>query len=504
MGKKLVFSLLAFCILLMILETAARLAEFGLSRNATEKTTHPGWQTKFFESFLDWHESDPDFLWRFKTGLDNPLITTNSEHILGNEISSQKEPGVCRILLLGDSSPVGLGLKSRNQAFGEILQYLLDIEYCGNRKFELVNAAVSGYTSEQITRFLKQKGWSYRPDLILLYCGNNDASISGSCHDREILGHQKLKAVRKLLSGTALYRVMKNLLTTAFDFDADMESSLKARVTPEQYRENIDDIARQCRKHNCPIIILKSPTPLLWPAGLQFRAMEHMCDREGEFIFPEELRRLLGRHIKYCTSRESFERLYGIGDIFTINVYGAAYDDMIPSDSAVEFYRELVSQNPGDFIAANNLGVSYWENGEYREADKYLKQARELYVEQLSGIFDDVSTAAGSPFLFNIGINLISMSGNDPILPDSESNEYKYLDSARQADFFSLRIKQSYLQILDSIGRRDNVYLIDLPRLFAAHEVERLFIDHCHPTPEGHQLIASAIMECITDNAIIK
>ena len=502
--KKFIFSTIAFLLVMVILELSARITESALLPPSNGHEIKPGWQTQFFKSFLDWHESDPDLLWRFKSGLKNPLITTNSQHLLGNELPKHKGSNVYRILLLGDSSPIGLGLKSRHQAFGEIVNNLLNLEYHGNRKFELVNAAVSGYTSEQIACFLDQKGWSYQPDLVLLYCGNNDASISGPCHDREILQQQKFKGPRRLLSKTALYRLMKSIIVSTVDKSPTSCSGLKVRVTPEQYGENLKDIIQQCQNHNCPLIILKPAVPLLWPAGLQFRSLAHTQNEEGELIFPDEMRRLLGRPIRYCLSRVRFRSLYGEGDTFTRNVYNSAFTDSIAPDHAVAYYTDQLTSEPENPVTANNLGVAWWENGHYDSADVYLKLARILYMEKSIGGTDDGIIAAGSPFLYNIGINILTMSGDDSLTHDSTSGAYLYLDSALQADFFSLRIKKSYWAEIDAVNHIDDVFVIDLPRLFTRDKAEKLFIDHCHPTEEGHRLIASAILETIIDNQIIK
>ena len=71
------------------------------------------------------------------------------------------------------------------------------------------------------------------------------------------------------------------------------------------------------------------------------------------------------------------------------------------------------------------------------------------------------------------------------------------LDSALQADYFSLRIKRVYQEAIDSVGRLDNVTVIDLPTIFEENGGDCLFVDHCHPTLEGHRLIAQALFNAI-------
>ena len=144
MSKKMLFSIVAFLLFLALLEMSARIFESSLIESAVDIKKERGWQTEFFSSSFDWHQSDPDLLWRFKPHLANKLIQTNSDGILGGEIPKKKRAETIRILILGDSSPVGLGLKTRDHAFDAVLEYLLKNQYMGKRNFEISNGAVSG------------------------------------------------------------------------------------------------------------------------------------------------------------------------------------------------------------------------------------------------------------------------------------------------------------------------------------------------------------------------
>jgi lysophospholipase L1-like esterase len=498
MKRKLIFAATTIVVFLSLFEAAARLLEARISSSAEHYAVEQGWQTEFFGSLFDWHEPDPDLLWRFKANLNNPLIKTNSEHLIGEEVLRKKGPATFRILLLGDSSPVGLGLKSHKLTFGEVLDRLLEIECGGDRDVEVVNAAVSGYTSEQIGRFLELRGWDYEPDLILLYCGSNDASISGPYSDRELLEGQRLKTVRKLFNQFALYRALRSAIVKYIKSTDRAVESPKLRVTPERFGENLMRIAQACQDHNCPLVILKPPVPYLWPAGLQFKVFTHIAGEDGCFILPAAMTAVLGREIKYCLSEEMFTRLYGHADKFTGSVYRSAYSDSLSPAQAIRHYTTLLKNDRDNPVLLNNLGVSLWENGQYREADPYLRRAREAFVGHVKGSKDPTLTAAGSPFLFNIGINLLFANGDSlSLFEDTSSVAFAFLDSALQADFFSLRIKRSNWEQIDELKNQPNVTVVDLPRIFKENGGERLFIDHCHPTAEGHFLIARELFNVI-------
>jgi lysophospholipase L1-like esterase len=504
--KDFIYALVVLLGLVLVLEITARLAESQFVSSFDKPTQQPGWQTELFGTLFEWHEPDPEVLWRFKAGLDNSLIQTNSDHLLGQEISVSKSKDEYRILLLGDSSPVGLGLTSRRMAFGEIARYMLDKYFKAEKNVELVNAAVSGYSSEQIVRFLETRGWSYDPDVVIVYCGNNDASISGVYSDQELLQFQKLKTLRSIFSRLSIYRVMRSFfagigLRQRAGPDNQDEGQLKVRVSPERFSENISTIADQCYHHNCTLIILKPPVPYLWPAGLQFKPFQHLTGTEGQMIMPHQMFEILGNDIAYCIDSSRFEQLYGTGDIFTQYVYGMVSKDTVVDETTIDRYKSMLLNDPENPSILNNLGVAYWRRNQCDKANDMLRRARQLYLHQTGDSLTPADMAAGSPILYNIGINLLSLeTHNDGIWYDRDGAAFRYLDSALQADFISLRIKQPYWDVIDKMGSYPGATVIDLPKVFDENGGENLFIDHCHPTAEGHRLIAREIVEAIVSN----
>jgi len=495
--KQIIFTLIIFIAVILILEGAARLLESQIRSGHRPAPDRSGWQTEFFGSLFEWHEPDPDLLWRFRAGLDNPLMTTNSDHMIGPEISRTKPPNTYRVLIAGDSSPVGLGLASRRQTFAEALRFLLDQYFVSRKEIEVINAAVSGYSSEQVRRFMEIKGWGYEPDLVIIYCGNNDASISGPLTDRELLSGQRFKSLRRSFSHLAIYRVMRDLMRPQ-NTSSDSVTPLKLRVSPKEYGENLTAIAEQAQSHSCPVIFLIPPVPYLWPAGLQFKPFLHLTGADGQILLPPAMMTYLGQDIAYCLDSARFQRLYGEGDLFTRAVYESAYTDSLNPDAAVDFYTARMRGEPDNPVWLNNLGVACWRNDKYDRADSAFHTALGLFRRQHSESDSPIVTAAASPFLYNLGINNLSRdSGPARASLDSTSTPWAYLDSALQADYFSLRIKRPYVRQFESLRGRPSAAVIDLPLIFRENGGERLFIDHCHPTAEGHLLIAKTIYDTI-------
>jgi lysophospholipase L1-like esterase len=69
----------------------------------------------------------------------------------------------------------------------------------------------------------------------------------------------------------------------------------------------------------------------------------------------------------------------------------------------------------------------------------------------------------------------------------------KELEKAKELDFQSLRIKNAYRDKLKELSIKYDVPLVDAVSAFNQRGNESLFIDHCHPTREGHRIIAEEI-----------
>ncbi len=505
MLKRLIFAVIACVLFLLLAELSARQFEQSVSEQADQHAIPSGWQERFFADVFDWHEPDPELLWRLKPNLSNRYIRTNSNHTVGPEIINPKPPSSFRILLLGDSSPLGLGLNSYDQSFGFLLRRLVQGSFGSDRRVELVNAAVAGYSSEQLRRYFQMHGEQLEPDLVVLYCGNNDASISGYYTDRELLEAQRLKWLREQLASFALFRMVRAAVGPSRQATLSDGRRFMVRVPPLRFGENLEEIAVLCHRLSCRLIVVKPPVPLMWPAGLQFKWFGGMKSSDGQLVIPGALAAILNRPIRYCLDRDQMPARYGNPDKITRRVYASAYLDTLAPDCAFDYYRDELDDDPNSPILLNNLGVAYWELDEHDIADRHLRAARKCFVQQSATKTSVVSEALGSVFLFNIGINLLSGAhGTDGVSSPDTILASTYLDSALQADYLSLRVKRTYLNEIDRLGEQDgDVAVIDLSIVFAKNGGESLFIDHCHPTSAGHVLIAQEIHKAITPDHML-
>ena len=131
----------------------------------------------FFPQVLNYTMFDENLMFKhiplytfryFSTEFDN-VITFNSQGLKDYEHSYEKKPGTYRILVLGDSLPIGFQV-AMNETFPKILEQKLN---AGNRaethkNYEIINAGVGGYGSENELLYYETEGKKYSPDMVLL------------------------------------------------------------------------------------------------------------------------------------------------------------------------------------------------------------------------------------------------------------------------------------------------------------------------------------------------
>ncbi len=102
--------------------------------------------------------SHPDF---------SVTVNINSRGLRDDEYSMNRNTKK-RMLILGDSFGWGFGVEHPDR-FSEILERK-------HTNWEMINASVSGYSTDQEYLFLKIRGLSYQPDRVLLLLHDNDYS----------------------------------------------------------------------------------------------------------------------------------------------------------------------------------------------------------------------------------------------------------------------------------------------------------------------------------------
>ena len=104
------------------------------------------------------------------------LYNMNSEGFRGSEFSKDKPDNTYRIIAVGGSTTFGSGVTNEN-TWPKILEKKLQ-NLSESKKIEVINSGISGMNSFSESKLIKQKLIHYKPDLIIVYDGNNDSSCS--------------------------------------------------------------------------------------------------------------------------------------------------------------------------------------------------------------------------------------------------------------------------------------------------------------------------------------
>ena len=137
------------------------------------------WGMDFFHN-LPYHMQgmvdDPELGYRHPRSVQYTLgdnqVSLNSKGLRDEEIDYPKPAGERRILALGDSVTFGWGT-DQGDSFADRMEPLLQ-QRTGDH-WQVINAGVNGYNTEQEQRWLQTEGLRYQPDIVLLTYVINDA-----------------------------------------------------------------------------------------------------------------------------------------------------------------------------------------------------------------------------------------------------------------------------------------------------------------------------------------
>jgi len=174
------------------------------------------------------------------------------------QIDAKHDP---RILVFGDSSTFGWGVPA-HMSYAEVLDRLLP-------GMSVINLGVNGYTSYQGYKALVKYLPELKPDIVVVSFNLNDRRyvLSPDGIDSDAKFHRDMKARQweVLREKVYLYRLLRVLLSKAglikaeaHPEDAFVEDvrTLTVRVPPEQYRQNLVNMAKLARENNVALVFV--------------------------------------------------------------------------------------------------------------------------------------------------------------------------------------------------------------------------------------------------------
>lgn len=101
-------------------------------------------------------------------------VSISSEGLRDREFSLEKPPGVYRVMMLGDSTTFGWGVRQEDTAAKFLERKLNGALPSGFDHVEVMNTGVGNYDTVQEVTYYETIGWKYHPDLVVLVFFIND------------------------------------------------------------------------------------------------------------------------------------------------------------------------------------------------------------------------------------------------------------------------------------------------------------------------------------------
>lgn len=187
-------------------------------------------------------------------------IVINSKGFRGDEFSAKKPHDTIRIFCMGASSTFGYKIPLK-ELYNKKLEKLLTRRF-PLKKFEVINAGISGYTTLQGLRFLQGEIINYDPDVITIYFGWNEHSLSLVSDKEQAIFSKEIFILQEFLERSELYKFFRNCI---FYFRVGINKILKGqgrrelRVSLSDFKDNLREIVKLTRDRNIKLYLLTAP-----------------------------------------------------------------------------------------------------------------------------------------------------------------------------------------------------------------------------------------------------
>jgi lysophospholipase L1-like esterase len=194
-------------------------------------------------------------------------VSLNSHGLRDVEIPYAKPPGEKRILLLGDSVAFGWGV-TQGETVSDRMEPLLSART--GEDWQVINAGVNGYNTEQEEIFLRLEGLSYSPDIVILIYVDNDVEPVFDPNVTTWRRHWTWpgslpEAADRLLHLSYTYQMVRLLTGSdprASAHPVQSASSAKSSITIDprwpRSRASLSRIALLCRETGIPLLVAKN------------------------------------------------------------------------------------------------------------------------------------------------------------------------------------------------------------------------------------------------------
>ena len=197
----------------------------------------------FEESYFEY---DPNLIWRPRPG----YRIFNQQGFRGSELPVRKPNNAYWIFTVGDSNTLGWR-GERDANWPASLHAFLRRD---SDRFEVVNAGVWGYSTYQ-GRFRLKEALAYRPNMVLVSFGSNDAILA------RVPDHEYVESLWSTRFQQTLkpFRLGRLLTGSAMQLSALSGGAPGHRVSLEDYRQNLEAMVRMAREQDVQMVLLTRP-----------------------------------------------------------------------------------------------------------------------------------------------------------------------------------------------------------------------------------------------------
>ncbi len=374
------------------------------------------------------------------------MVTAENRLSLFNRqrFPKDKRPGAYRVFCMGGSTTYGRPY-DHNVSFATWLQELLAAAD-GSREWEVINAGGISYASYRVAMLMEELN-QYEPDLFIIYSGHNEF-LEQRTYQAMLETPPMLRRLHSRLLGTRTFSVIHRMVRTEDE-------------TPE-----IGTDARD-----------------LLPAEVD-AILDHTIGPES-YTRDDDLRNRVVLHY-----RHSLERMVAIA-----RSAGAEVIFVTPASNLRDFLP-FKNQHRADLDPADeNLWLGHlhvageaFEGEQFAEALKALDQAAKI---------DDRHA------------RLHFLRGRILLRLDRDKEAERAFMRARDEDVCPLRALTPMRNIVVDVAETNDVPVIDFVRMMEKRAEDGIpgdesFLDHVHPTVDGHRLLALTLLDEMQAMGIVK
>jgi len=204
----------------------------------------------------------------------------NSKGLRDYEYDYQKQDGVFRIVVTGDSFTYGTGVPSMEHIFVKRLERALNADPGSAHRYEVINGAEPGYNTPHEYKWLRDEGIKYEPDLLIVVYFFNDATSMGTVS--ALFRPIHLQAVEGSRGWSVLYNYVKYRILRG----------VVSRRTAEEYRRayfegkggmEASGLWEKCKESMLGIKALAEDTD----TGLLFVIFPILADLDDDYAFQD-------------------------------------------------------------------------------------------------------------------------------------------------------------------------------------------------------------------------